>query len=109
MSSQFIATLHSKHIFWDSWDNIFLQMIFRNPLQNVEKARRFHFLQSSLLQQKINSVLKSMDDDRGRDPILALPANLERTVKKPAFEAMVRKCQLALLRTPRCLPDFQSR
>ena len=24
MSSQFIATLHSKHIFWDSWDNIFL-------------------------------------------------------------------------------------
>ena len=23
MSSQFIATLHSKHIFWDSWDNIF--------------------------------------------------------------------------------------
>ena len=25
MSSQFIATLHSKHIFWDSWDNIFFQ------------------------------------------------------------------------------------
>ena len=24
MSSQFIATLHSKHIFWDSWDNIFM-------------------------------------------------------------------------------------
>ena len=24
MSSQFIATLHSKHIFWDSWDNILI-------------------------------------------------------------------------------------
>ena len=29
MSSQFIATLHSKHIFWDSWDNIFCKCDFR--------------------------------------------------------------------------------
>ena len=29
MSTQFIATLHSKHIFWDSWDNIFRAEIGR--------------------------------------------------------------------------------
>ena len=29
MSSQFIVTLHSKHIFWDSWDNIF--SILKSP------------------------------------------------------------------------------
>ena len=33
MSSQFIAKLHSKHIFWDSWDNIFSG--FRAKFQKI--------------------------------------------------------------------------
>ena len=32
MSSQFIATLHSKHIFWDSWDNIFSPRRFERAI-----------------------------------------------------------------------------
>ena len=39
-SSHFIATLHSKHIFWDSWDNIFSVRSLKN-LHHREGASLF--------------------------------------------------------------------
>ena len=53
MSSQFIATLHSKHIFWDSWDNIFLN---RNNLRNAPKV----VFQAEL--EKLERELKKLND-----------------------------------------------
>ena len=48
MSSQFIATLHSKHIFWDSWDNIFFSTCapecFDGILNGERKAEHSHHL-----------------------------------------------------------------
>ena len=40
MSSQFIATLHSKHIFWDSWDNIFFALRAATSYKKTEKYKK---------------------------------------------------------------------
>ena len=83
MSSQFIATLHSKHIFWDSWDNIFLSRARASRIRlpetytaSPQKAKKV-LLTSNVQRSSVNSPSQEVR--------LAIAVNLTEVVRRYAL------------------------
>ena len=71
MSSQFIATLHSKHIFWDSWDNIFFLRTSGND--HAEPSRQQARVAKLAKTARQGAAVLAHDDLVPSDTFLAAP------------------------------------